>query len=270
MAGRYADVRRPVGGPVRVPHPHARDVLRLAPHLVRRRPAEAAPRSAWLGEGMPLPSLPSVGDRPDRPLGGPGCGSLDACGSYRRCHRRRPPAARARRQDGEGWRRGGISARTTGTRYPMEDGRRFHGLTHAIITAVMREGPDVVVRFRNAQLERYLRHLRFTATMCFVDARRINSVHCLNPDIDSRLEPGWRVTWLDFDGLRADLCVDYNDYDTSVAVAHRIWCDAVQLRMKLAPIDTLKAYYFPASFCSVSEKPVTSPPIDGQEGPMPH
>ncbi len=151
----------------------------------------------------------------------------------------------------------------------MEGERRFHGLTNAIITAVVREGPDVVVTFRNARLERRsLRRLRFMATVRFIDARRINSVHCLNATVDCRLEPGWQVSWLTFNDLCADLCVCYVDRDTSIDVSHRIWCDAVQLRMEAAPVDTIKSYCFPTSFCHVSSEPVPSKPIRGQEGPM--
>ena len=147
-------------------------------------------------------------------------------------------------------------------------------MEYAIVTAVVREGPDVVVKLRNAQLERqffwfFLRHLRFKVTVRFVDARRINSVNCLNRDVACRLEPGWRVFRLDFDDLSAHLYVDYTDMDMSITVYHQIWCDAVELRMRFTPLDMLRAYYFPATFCSVSREPAPSPPIAGQEGPMP-
>ena len=106
--------------------------------------------------------------------------------------------------------------------------------------------------------------------MRFVDAPRINSIHSLNRDLACRLEPGWRVFRLDFDDLSARLRVDYIHVDVSIEVAHQIWCDAVELKMRFAPLDTLRAYYFPIRFCSVSRGPASSPPIAGQEGPMPY
>ena len=150
----------------------------------------------------------------------------------------------------------------------MEGTREFRGFYGAVITAVVREGPDVLVTFRNVRRERFLRGLRFTATVRFVDARRINSLGCDNTAIDCRLEPGWQATWLTFDDLYADLTVRYRSYDILIDVAHRIWCDAIRRRMKFAPLDTIRAYYFPSSFCRVSEKPAASAPIEGQEGPM--
>ena len=152
----------------------------------------------------------------------------------------------------------------------MEGRRSFLGFYGAVITAVVREGPDVLVTFRNVRLERFLRGLRFTATVRFVDARRINSVDCDNTAIDCRLEPGWEVTWLTFDDLYADLTVCYTSRDIVIDVTHRIWCDAIQRKMTFAPIDTIRAYYFPSSFCRVSEEPAPSAPIEGQEGPMIH
>ena len=151
----------------------------------------------------------------------------------------------------------------------MEGDRRFHGLEDAIITAVVREGPDVVVTFRNARLERRsLRRLRFIATMRFVDARRINSEICGNPGSSAHLEPGWQVSALTFDGLSATLPVYFTDMNMSYPVSHRIWCDDVKLRLRFDPLGSLKAYYLWASFISVDGKPTPSPPIEGQEGPI--
>ena len=128
----------------------------------------------------------------------------------------------------------------------------------------------MVVTFRNVRRGRFLRGLRFKATIRFVDARRINSVTCENTAIDCRLEPGWQVFWLTFDDLYADLTVSYYDESDHMVIegAHRIWCDMVERKMTIAPLDTIRAYYFPSSFCSVIEKPDPSQPIEGQEGPM--
>ena len=88
----------------------------------------------------------------------------------------------------------------------MEGNRRFHGLEGAIITTVVREGPDVVMTFRNAHLERRSPwHLRFIATMRFVDAHRINSQVDHDLSYPVHLEPGWQIGMLTFDGLSADL-----------------------------------------------------------------
>ena len=152
----------------------------------------------------------------------------------------------------------------------MEDERRLHGFYGAVITAVVREGPDVLVTFRNVRLERFLRDLRFIATVRFVDARRINSVIRDNTAIVCRLEPGWQVAWLTFDDLYADLIVSYRSHDMIVQGVHRIWCDAVQRKMTFAPIDTVRAYWSPASFCQIDQRPVPSAPVEGQEGPMIH
>ena len=144
----------------------------------------------------------------------------------------------------------------------------FLGFYGAVITAVVREGPDVLVTCRNVRRERFLRGLRFTATVRFVDARRINSVTCENTAIDCRLEPGWQVFWLTFDDLYAGLTVCYHSDHMVIEVSHRIWCDGIQRKMTFAPIDTIRAYYFPASFCRVNDEPVASAPIEGQEGPI--
>lgn len=151
----------------------------------------------------------------------------------------------------------------------MEGNRRFHGLERAIITAVARKGPDVVVTFKNAHPERrFPWHLRFIATMRFADARRINSEDCQDVGYPARLEPGWQVDMLTFDGLSASLSVCYRDVDMSRSVSHRIWCDAVELRLRFDLFGSLKGYYFPASFIVVGRKPAASPPIEGQEGPI--
>ena len=150
-----------------------------------------------------------------------------------------------------------------------EDTQRFHGLERAIITGVVREGPDVVVRFRNARLQRGSPwNLRFIATMRFVDARRINSEDCQNARYPARLEPGWKVHMVTFDGLSADLSVFHTFMNMMGFVSHRIWCDAVKLRLRFDPLGSLKGYYFPASFYSVSGEPAPSSPIEGQEGPI--
>ena len=154
----------------------------------------------------------------------------------------------------------------------MEGRRRFHGLEDAIITAVVRKGPDVVVTFRNAQLERrfpwrFLRHLRFYATARFIDAHRINSEIWGNPGSSAHLEPGWQVSVLTFDGLSADLPVYFTEMHMSYPVSHRIWCDDVRLSLRFDLLGSLKGYYFPAS-TSVSHEPAPSPPIEGQEGPI--
>ncbi len=145
----------------------------------------------------------------------------------------------------------------------MEGRRSFLGFYGAVITAVVRKGPDVLVTFRNVRLEHFLRGLRFMATVRFVDARRINSVDCNNAAIDCRLEPGWQAEWLTFDDLYADLTVCYTSCDIIITVAHRIWCDAIQRRTTFAPLDTIKAYYFASSFCRVNEEPAPSAPIEG-------
>ena len=151
----------------------------------------------------------------------------------------------------------------------MEGRRSFDGLNRSIITAVVREGPDVLVTFRNARLERRsLRKLRFIATMRFVDAHRINSVNCQNAAYPARLEPRWQVYMATFDDLSADLSVYFTHMHDMYFVSHRIWCDAVELKLRFDLRGSLKAYYFPASFCSVSREPTSSPPIEGQEGPM--
>ncbi len=150
----------------------------------------------------------------------------------------------------------------------MQGRQSFLGFYGAVITTVMREGPDVLVTFRNVRRERFLRGLRFTATVRFVDARRINSVTCENTAIDCRLEPGWQVFWLTFDDLYAGLTVSYTSDHMVIEVAHRIWCDAIERSMTFAPLDTVRAYCFPSSFCSVNDEPAPSAPIKGQEGPM--
>ena len=150
----------------------------------------------------------------------------------------------------------------------MEGRRRFHGLERAIITAVVREGPDVVMTFRNVHLERRSPwHLRFIATMRFVDARRINSQIDHDLSYPVHLEPGWQVRMLTFDGLSADLSVYYTYMHTMYFISHRIWCDDVKLKLRFDPLGSLKGYYYP-SFYSVSKEPPSSPPIEGQEGPI--
>ena len=150
-----------------------------------------------------------------------------------------------------------------------EGNRRFHGLERSIITAVVREGTDVVVTFRNAHPERRVPwHLRFIARMRFIDARRINSEDCQDVGYPTRLEPGWQVYMLTFDGLSADLSVYYTDMHMTCSASHRIWCDAVELRLRFDPLGSLKAYCFPASFITVDKEPASSPPIEGQEGPV--
>ena len=151
----------------------------------------------------------------------------------------------------------------------MEGRRRFHGLEGAIITAVVREGPDVMVAFRNARLERGSPwHLRFKATMRFVDARRINSEESQNADHPVRLEPGWEVDLATFDGLSANLLVCYTYMHMIGSVSHRIWCDDVKLKLRFDPLGSLKLYYFPRSVLLAEGQPVSSPPIEGQEGPI--
>ncbi len=104
--------------------------------------------------------------------------------------------------------------------------------------------------------------------MRFIDARRINSEDCQNISYPARLEPGWQVYMVTFDGLSADLSVFYTDMHMMGFASHRIWCDAAELKLRFDPLGSLKAYYFPSSFYSISNEPNPSPPIEGQEGPM--
>ena len=151
----------------------------------------------------------------------------------------------------------------------MKDERRYYELQHAIITAVVRDGPDVVVTFRNAMHRLpLLGRCRFIATMRLVDARRINSVDCQNASCPARLEPGWKVYMATFDGLSLSLTAFTTFMNTSGHVAHRIWCDAAELKLRFDPVGTFKSYYYPASYTSVEGEPPSSPPIEGQEGPV--
>ena len=151
----------------------------------------------------------------------------------------------------------------------MEGRTRFFGLEHAIITSVVRDGPDVVLTFRNARHRRPIpRTLRFIATMRLVDARRINSVDCQNASCPAQLEPGWAVYMALFDGLFLDLDVFTTWMHDSIHFAHRIWCEAVHLNFKFDVVGTFRSYYFPATYTSVSRRPPPFPPIEGQEGPI--
>ena len=104
--------------------------------------------------------------------------------------------------------------------------------------------------------------------MRLVDARRINSVDCQNASCPARLEPGWKVYMATFDGLSFQLTVFTTFMNTSGHVGHWVWCDAAELKLRFDPVGTFKAYYFPASYTSVEGEPPSSPPIEGQEGPV--
>ena len=149
----------------------------------------------------------------------------------------------------------------------MKDDRSFDELRYAIITSVVRDGPDVVLTFRNARHpRRILKHCRFIATLRLVDAPRINSWAPNAPDSEFRLEPGWMVWRADFDGLSAGLVVQYEYMHDSYEVCHRIWCDEARLKMSFDPHGTFMAYYFPGKYTSVEGEPRPSPAIEGQEG----
>lgn len=148
--------------------------------------------------------------------------------------------------------------------------KRFD-ISYSIITSVVREGPDVVITIRNLWYTgSFIDALRFKATICFVDARRIRSRTAGNPDSECRLEPGWKVERLDFDGIVARLTVCFTGMPEHMvySVYHQIYCGEVTLERRLDIRQTLMAYFFSKSTAlrtHVIEEPPPSPPIEGQE-----
>ena len=144
-------------------------------------------------------------------------------------------------------------------------------LLRSIITSVTREGPDVVVAIRNLKRRhRFPASARYTATLRFVDARRITSTDVLNPELGCRLEPGWMVEKLNFDGIVARLSVSYVDMPSHmiITVYHQIYCDDLIFERRLDIRQTLRATFFANSTAmrsGVNQEPPPSPPIEGQE-----
>ena len=144
-------------------------------------------------------------------------------------------------------------------------------LLRSIITSVTREGPDVVVAIRNLKRRhRCPASARYTATLRFVDARRITSTDVLNPELGCRLEPGWMVEKLNFDGIVARLSVSYVDMPSHmiITVYHQIYCDDLIFERRLDIRQTLRATFFANSTAmrsGVNQEPPPSPPIEGQE-----
>ena len=144
-------------------------------------------------------------------------------------------------------------------------------LLRSIITSVTREGPDVVVAIRNLKRRhRFPASARYTATLRFIDARRITSVCGLAPDAEFRLEPGWLVDKLNFDGIVARLSVSYEEMPAHmiITVFHQIYCDDLIFERRLDIRQTLRATFFAQSTAQrsgVNQEPPPSPPIEGQE-----
>ena len=142
---------------------------------------------------------------------------------------------------------------------------------YSIITSVTREGPDVVVAIRNLKRRhRFPASARYTATLRFVDARRITSTDVLNPELGCRLEPGWMVEKLNFDGIVARLSVSYVDMPSHliITIYHQIYCDDLIFERRLDIRQTLRATFFAKSTAQksgVNQEPPPSPPIEGQE-----
>ena len=132
-------------------------------------------------------------------------------------------------------------------------------LLRSIITSVTREGPDVVVAIRNLK-----RRHRFPASA------RFTSVCGLAPDAEFRLEPGWLVEKLNFDGIVARLSVSYEEMPAHmiITVFHQIYCDDLIFERRLDIRQTLRATFFANSTAmrsGVNQEPPPSPPIEGQE-----
>ena len=113
-------------------------------------------------------------------------------------------------------------------------GAGVRGLTDAVITAVNREGSDLVVHLEGGVRSK-LR--RMDGTLVFVDAGPVESTDLRNAAIDRQLEAGWKVDRLSVATDAATLEVRRDDgMGDAAVVAHRITCAGVRdhLRPSLA------------------------------------
>lgn len=117
-------------------------------------------------------------------------------------------------------------------------GTSVRGLTSAVITAVNREGSDLVVHLEDGVRSK-LR--RMDGTLVFVDAGPVESTDLRNAAIDRRLEAGWKVERLSIatDAATLEVRQDYGMGDATV-VAHRIPCAGVRDHLRPSVVKAIR------------------------------
>ena len=106
------------------------------------------------------------------------------------------------------------------------------GLYAATITAVTRQGSDLVLEVRDGVLSFYR---SMYGTVVFVGAGPVQSTNLRAPASKEKLEPGWKIHRLAIADDEASLEVR-QDYEmgNSSAVVHRIPCTAVRDHLRVS------------------------------------